>query len=1427
MGGSLLSLIGLVLAPGAQGQDWPSFRHDVTRSGKTSEQVEAAELGLAWRRGFARPRPAWPGPARWDAYAALPGLKSMRNYDPVYHPVVVGDALFFSSSADGAVRCLDLGDGSTRWSYVTAGPVRLPPQVEQGRVYFGSDDGAAYCLDAQDGSLIWRFHPTEEASLVLHEGRLISQWPIRTGVVVRDGHAYFGASFLPWQQSYLCALDAASGKARGRGNWVRTLGTGLTLEGAMLASEKHLVVPQGRVAPLLFDRDEGSAQGSLEGGGGSFCLLTEDEQILHGPGNKTGWITGSVETGGAKVASYQRGNAIVVDGPVAYLLGERSLSALDRRTQAVLWSRPCGTPLTLIQSGQLLYCGGDGLVRAFTVEDGAEVGAWSVPGKVHGVIAAHGNLIVATDRGELLALRVGGGLKANASAGSSPVTALAAAPDPLPSSTASLQLQPPPPLPRLNGTGLVDHWVFQSDAVDQVAVAAGDPRTVPQVRNLARTGLAARPLGPLRLEQSGAAHLVRLDGSQGDLEVGTLTEVQARLPQRAISVAAWVRVDVPIEWGGVAGAAQDNGSYERGWLLGFRQRRFGFALCGEGGEDRLTWLVAPSDFQAGSWHHVVGSYDGREMRLYVDGEQVASSKAQSGDIAYPEDGWYHLGAYRDNDEYFRMTGALAEVRVYQRALRPAEVEKQFALRDGSLTAVSIGAEPAPPPKEEIVLQRGPWIRLHADGAAEISWEAQAGQDLRLQGLAPAQVQGPDGRPLADPSDPAGSRLPDFQVVERSRANGVQRTVLQGLTPDRVAHFHLVEAGNPQAATRAFELDTHFAYARAPFRPPLSMPGVDLAMTKLLQGGMPAPGWILVAGDRSIQIAGELAAGAAGPRVLLRVEDAAQAAALRRDLLLDQAASRLQVIERDQLLPPAFVDLVIAPELSAKEPSQIETMLRPGGAWIDPDGELLLRRGPLPGSGDWTHMYGRPDNSAYGGEDLAGVDSRDQLAVQWVGPPGPRYQSDRQNRKPAPLAANGRLYAQGLNRVLALNAFHGEVLWSWELPALQRFNVPRDCSNWCADADDVFLAIEDQCWRLNGADGSIEMRIDLPPSNRMPVVGPPLDGGGAPSDGSSPPLDGTSAPSDGSSGASADTAQRAWHWGYLARVDDLLLGSRVQQGASFTEWWGGERWYDARDGEAASKVASDQLFALDAEQGSRRWSYSGSLILNPTVTVAEGRVFFLETRDRQLIQGASRRLAGDRLWQSLEFVALDLASGEELWRRDARPMPGVTALYLAHGKKKNGDGRLILTSSAAGEIAVYTFDPADGAADWRIKFAWEVDHHGKPLSRPATVGGLVYLRPLVLDLDDGTIVQQAFPEGHQCGSYALSTHAAILRCGELGMWSSQDWQATRWPRLRPDCWISTIPACGLLLSPEGGGGCSCGSWIETSVAFRPRSLGANR
>lgn len=365
-----------------EGEDWPTLRHDQRRGGVSAEEIKANKLQLSWSFQLDRPPvSAWPDAAKWDAYAKVDGLRSMRDYDPVLHPIIAVDKVFLPSNVDDTVRCLALSDGTTQWQFTADGPVRIAPTFFGEKIYFGSDDGAVYCVDANDGTLLWKRTVASGAGTFINDGRLCSMMPIRTGVLI-DETANVGivsAGLFPWQSTTLVALDLHTGEE----TWNQDLGPGWTLEGAMLLSPKHIIAPQGRSAPQLFERTTGKPVGALPGGGGSFVLLTEDEKVFHGPGNKAGWITesdpsaprddkGQIE----KVASFDRGTAVVVRGELSYLLDERRIAAFNRVSGEFKWVTPCPASYELILVGNTLYAGGDDEVWAFDTETGEPV--WRV-----------------------------------------------------------------------------------------------------------------------------------------------------------------------------------------------------------------------------------------------------------------------------------------------------------------------------------------------------------------------------------------------------------------------------------------------------------------------------------------------------------------------------------------------------------------------------------------------------------------------------------------------------------------------------------------------------------------------------------------------------------------------------------------------------------------------------------------------------------------------------------------------------------------------------------------------------------------------------------------------------------------------------------------------------------------------------------------
>ncbi|MCP3920436.1 MAG: PQQ-binding-like beta-propeller repeat protein [bacterium] len=1343
--------------------DWPTLRHDHARSGRTSARLDATRLVPAWaHQAEQRPRPAWPGPARWDAFAGMAGLKSMRDYDPVYFPVIAGEGVYIASSADDTVTRLDAATGALVWRFVAGGPVRVAPEIAGGRVYFGSDDGAAYCLDADDGALLWSREPQAGTPRVLHDGRLISRWPVRTGVVVEDGVAYFAASMLPWNPSFVCAVDAATGEVGSpvgeRPTFVRDLGIGWTMEGGLLANETSLIVPQGRVAPLVFDRATGASRGVLGGGGGSFVLLSGD-RVLHGPGNKTGWITDSNSASREVIASYDRGNAIVVGDEASYLLSDRTLAALGRESRGVLWSVPSQAPYALVLAGDVLFAGGPGRVDARATDDGRLVWTSAVEGAAHGLAVANGRLYVATDEGRLHVFAEG-------DAAVQLDAAVAA-------EAREKTLSAPPELPRRAPRGVVDQWIFQSDTVAYEQLDGADPRATAFVSNRVEGRPSARVLGAARIEQAGELHALTLDGRGADLEVAA-NFAGLELPSKAISAEAWVRVDRPIEWGGLVSVAQDNGAYERGWMLGFRQKRFGFAVAGEGGPDQLTWLLADADYELGRWHHVVGTYDGRAQRVYVDGRLAAESEAQSGKLRYPEEAPYHVGAYRDADEYFRVTGALHEAGVYDRGLSAREVKKRFEAK-----AQAFPEPPAETPQRELAtLTAGPILRFVGADVAVVDWETKDAVESVLVH---------DGVALVAPG-------------KRSK----HQLSLTGLTPRAVSSYR-IRVG--ELETRDYECDTHFNFheraaprARDPFpterASELAQIAQRLVDVTALEGGLS-----IVVGLTDGRFPWELAR-ASGGRVIV-VADGVDPRVVRdartKFVARGVYGTRIAILtDLPPELPRAIADLVVAdPEFwsGQVDPPWMappETVAPDGGFLFSPlaapessfdalpvgegiaSGFHLWRRRSLPGAGAWTHMYGRPDNSAFGGESLGGARRAQDLQLQWIGHPGPRYQSDRQNRKPSPLAANGRLFMQGLGRILAVDAYNGLPLWGVELPELPRFNVPRTSSNWCTDGDGVFFAMGDRAWNIDAGSGLVGQSFTV------------------------------HAPDEG------------FEWGYIARRGDSLIGSAVRAGSQFTEFWGSEHWYDKKDGESVRKVCNEMLFSLALDRR-LEWKRQEGMIVESTITVTDEHVYFVEARGASAREEArtTGRL-GDSMWEDLHLVCLDAETGRVRWQREARPAPGRIAFYLAHS-----DGMLVMLSSDAGKFSLYAFDAANGRSVWRKQFAWEVDHHGKHLSRPAITAGKVYVRPLVFELETGEPVDTPFPEGHQCGTYTCIDGGLILRAGELCLWDPESGDSTRWSRLRPDCWISSVPALGMLLAPEGGGGCSCGSWMEASMGFLPK------
>ena len=171
---------------------------------------------------------------------------------------------------------------------------------------------------------------------------------------------------------------------------------------------------------------------------------------------------------------------------------------------------------------------------------------------------------------------------------------------------------------------------------------------------------------------------LKFDGVDDCVNLGKKPEFKV---EKNLTLEAWVCVEQNKEWTGIISSVYDTGWIESG---------YGLLLNGNGGiylgvttssSKRINYLRSEANsLPLNEWHHIAGTYDGQQMKIYIDGVEKAKQAISSPSISYDPENDLRIGMYKDNDETFAFKGKITEARIWNIARTQAEIQKDLNRR---------------------------------------------------------------------------------------------------------------------------------------------------------------------------------------------------------------------------------------------------------------------------------------------------------------------------------------------------------------------------------------------------------------------------------------------------------------------------------------------------------------------------------------------------------------------------------------------------------------------------------------------------------------------------------------------------------------------------------------------------------------------------
>ncbi len=188
------------------------------------------------------------------------------------------------------------------------------------------------------------------------------------------------------------------------------------------------------------------------------------------------------------------------------------------------------------------------------------------------------------------------------------------------------------------------------------------------------------------------------------------------LPKGPFSIEMWLIDHVNQPVGVLATLKGKDINMEPDWLLGYYDQDVIFSMVTEDAPMGTLLNAKANKPWKGYWNHLVATYDGKRISLYINGELLTSTptKARVTDrLSFPQ---IEVAAYLQNEPYMVLGNLLRSLRIYDYALDQQEVLARLQALQQEVEAGSLY-------EDQFHFNAGPYLHYATTHSINLSWES--------------------------------------------------------------------------------------------------------------------------------------------------------------------------------------------------------------------------------------------------------------------------------------------------------------------------------------------------------------------------------------------------------------------------------------------------------------------------------------------------------------------------------------------------------------------------------------------------------------------------------------------------------------------------------------------------------------------------------